>query len=186
LSSGFAGFNDAAGLNKVNRALAARVAVYRKQWAAALIALGGSFYNLNGNFNTGVYHVFGTGSGDQLNPAFFPQNVAGDVRLGHPSYVTDIETNDDRINKATLRNASASYQGLSSNRDVWVYTSSTAPVPIIRNEELILIYAEASIQNDDLTEGVKALNIIRSHHQLSDYSGTMTKGALVNEMLTQR
>jgi hypothetical protein len=186
LSSGFAGFNDAAGLSKVNRALAARVAVYRKQWTAALTALSESFYNINGNFNTGVYHVFGTGSGDQLNPAFFPQNVAGDVRLAHPSYITDIETNDDRINKATLRNASASYQGLSSNRDVWVYTSSTAPVPIIRNEELILIYAEASIQNDDLTEGVKALNIIRSHHQLSDYSGTMTKGALVNEMLTQR
>ena len=186
LSSGFAGFNDAAGLNKVNRALAARVAVYRKQWAAALTALGESFYNLNGNFNAGVYHVFGTGSGDQLNPAFFPQNVAGDVRLAHPSYVTDIEANDDRINKATLRNAAASYQGLSSNRDVWVYTSSTAPVPIIRNEELILIYAEANIQSDNLSEGVKAINVIRNAHKLNNYAGAVTKSTLITEMLKQR
>ena len=186
LSSGFTGFNDAAGLTKVNRALAARVAVYRKQWAAALTALSESFYNLNGNFNTGVYHVFGTGSGDQLNPAFFPQNVAGDVRLAHPSYATDIEANDDRINKATLRNATASYQGLSSNRDVWVYTSSTAPVPIIRNEELILIYAEANIQLNNLSEGVKAINVIRNGHQLGDYTGAVTKDALITEMLKQR
>ena len=33
---------------------------------------------------------------------------------------------------------------------------------------------------------MKALNVIRNHHQLIDYSGTMTKGALLNEMLNQR
>ena len=71
LGSGFAGFSDAAGFTKVNRALAARVAVYRKQWSAALTDLNESFLDLTGNFNTGVSEVFGTGSGDQLNPAFF-------------------------------------------------------------------------------------------------------------------
>lgn len=186
LSSGFAGFSSAAGLQKVNRALAARVAVYRKDWPAALTATEESFFDLDGDFKTGVYHVFGTGSGDQLNPAFFPQNQAGDVRLAHPSFAADIEANDDRLNKATLRDAVASYQGLSSDRDVWVYTSSTAPIPIIRNEELILIYAEAKIQSDDLDEGEKALNIIRNGHHLGDYSGAVTKTALVNEMLRQR
>ena len=52
--------------------------------------------------------------------------------------------------KATLRNTAASYGGLSSDRDVWVYHSSTAPIPVIRNEELILIYAEANILNNTL------------------------------------
>ena len=188
LSSGFTSFKDAAGLIKVNRALAARVAVYRQQWAVALTALNESFFDLNGNFNTGVYNVFGTGSGDQLNPAFFPQNQAGEVRLAHPSYETDIEANDDRIGKATLRNAPATSSGLSSDRDVWVYTSSTAPVPIIRNEELILIYAEANIQSPtpNLPFAVNAINKIRNGHDLPKYSGAVTHDALIDEMLKQR
>jgi hypothetical protein len=186
LSSGFTGFNDAAGLSKMNRALAARVAVYREKWTDALTALTGSFYDLNGNFKTGAYQVFGTGSGDQLNPAFFPQNQHGDVRLAHPSYADDIESNDDRIGKATLRTSAEAYQQLTSNRDVWVYTTSAAPVPIIRNEELILIYAEASIQSEDLPEGEKAINVIRNGHGLGNYSGALTKSALIDEMLVQR
>ena len=186
LTSGFSGFTNAAGLIKFNRALAARVAVYRKQWAAALTALNESFFDLNGNFNTGVYHVFSTGSGDQLNPAFFPQNQNGEVRLAHPTYATDIAANDDRIGKATLRNAAASTGGLSSNRDVWVYTSSTAPIPIIRNEELILIYAEAKIQSNSLPDAVVALNKIRATHNVTPYGGAVTQDALITEMLFQR
>jgi hypothetical protein len=186
LSPGFAGFSDAAGLSSVNRALAARVAVYRQQWGAALTALTGSFFNINGNFNTGVFNVFGTGSGDQLNPAFYPQNSTGEARLAQPSYATDIEANDNRIAKATLRTAPASQSGLTSDRDVWVYTSSTAPVPIIRNEELILIYAEASIQSNNLSDAVAAINKIRNGHNLPDYSGAVTQAALINEMLKQR
>jgi len=184
--AGFSGLDDAAGLIKFNRALAARVDVYQQKWQAALDNLNESFFGLNTGFNAGAYNVFGTGSGDQLNPAFFPQNQTGEVRVAHPSYAADIESGDDRINKATLRNAVASLSGLSSNRDVWVYISSTAPIPIIRNEELILIYAEANIQLDNLSEGVKAINVIRNGHQLDNYSGAVTKNALINEMLTQR
>jgi len=186
LSSGFAGFNDATGLTKVNRALAARVAVYRKQWGAALTALAASFFDITGNFNTGVYNVFGTGSGDQLNPAFFPKNSAGEIRLAHPTFATDIEANDDRINKTAVRNSPASNSGLTSDRDVWLYTTSTAPVPVIRNEELILIYAEANIQNNNLPDAVTAINKIRSTHNLLPYSGAVTQAALINEMLRQR
>jgi hypothetical protein len=184
--AGFTGFNDAAGLIQVCNALAARVAVYQQRWGDALTDLNGSFYGLLKDFYLGVYHVFGTGSGDQLNPVFFPQNQNGEVRVAHPSYAADIDSGDDRINKATIRAATASLSGLSSNRDVWVYTSSTAPIPIIRNEELILIYAEANIQLDSLSEGVKAINDIRTRHNLPAYSGAVTKAALITEMLKQR
>lgn len=184
--AGFGGFSDAAGLLKVNRALAARVDVYRQQWAAALTDLAQSFYNLNGPLSTGVYHVYGTGSGDQLNTFFIPQNQTGEVRVAHPSYATDIESGDDRIGKATLRTAAVSLNGLSSNRDVWVYTSSTAGIPIVRNEELILIFAEANIQQSSLPNAVAALNMIRQAHGLLPYSGAVTKPALITEMLRQR
>ena len=184
--AGFTGFSDAAGLTQFNRALAARISLYQGNWQTALDDLNASFFALNGNFNMGVYHEFGTGSGDQLNPVFIPQNQTGEVRVAHPSYAADIEGGDDRINKATLRISPASLSGLTSNRDVWVYTSSTAPIAIIRNEELILIYAEANIQLNHLPEAVTALNIIRNGHGLPNYSGAVTQPALITEMLNQR
>ena len=185
LSSGFNGFNDATGMLQFNRALAARVAVYRQDWQGALDALSESFYGLNVDFYTGIYSVFGTGSGDQVNPAYIPQRQTGEVRVANPSYAQDILPGDDRISKATLR-PNATSQGLNSDRDVWVYTSNTAPMAIIRNEELILIYAEANIQLNNFTTAVAALNIIREKHNLPDYSGAMTQSALINEMLYER
>ena len=161
--------------------------MYEKKWSDALTALNESFFDLNGDFTTGVYHVFGTGSGDQLNPAFIPQNQNGEVRVAHPSFAADILPDDDRISKATLRTSTASIPaGLSSNRDVWVYTSSTAPIPIIRNEELILIYAEANIQLNNFDDAIKALNVIRTKHGLANYSGAQTQAALIDEMLYER
>jgi len=185
LSSGFNGFNDAAGMLQFNRALAARVAVYRQDWDGAMDALNESFYGLNKDLYLGVYSVFGTGSGDQVNPAYIPQRQTGEVRVANPSYAQDILPGDDRISKATLR-PNATSQGLNSDRDVWVYTSNTAPMAIIRNEELILIYAEANIQLNNFSEAVKALNEIRSEHNLPDYSGALTQTALINEMLYER
>lgn len=185
--AGFGNYGDAPGLLKFNRALAARVAIYRSQWGEALTDLNGSFFNMRGSLTDGVFDVFSTGSGDQLNTFFIPQNTTGEVRVAHPSYATDILAGDDRIGKATLRTAgAASLDGLSSNRDVWVYPSSTSPIPIIRNEELILIYAEANIQQSDLTDAVSALNVIRTAHGLAPYSGATTSSALLTELLYER
>lgn len=187
LTSGFTGFSDVAGFTQFNRALAARIAVYRQQWSTAIADLNESFFSLSSDaFYTGAYEVFGTGSGDQLNSAFFPQNQNGEVRLAQPDYAADIEPGDDRINKATLRDLPASSSGLSSDRDVWVYTSSTAPIPIVRNEELILIYAEANIWLNDFDAAIDAINIIRNGHGLGDYAGPQTHDALIDEMLNQR
>jgi starch-binding outer membrane protein, SusD/RagB family len=185
LSGGFSGFNDGPGMLQFNRALAARVAVYRSDWQGALNALNESFYSLTTDLNTGVFSVFGTGSGDQVNPAFIPQRQSGEVRVAHPSYAQDILPNDDRISKATIR-PNATSQGLNSDRDVWVYTFNTAPMPIIRNEELILIYAEANIQLNNFPAAVTALNVIRSKHNLPAYSGAQTQPALISEMMYER
>ena len=184
--AGFGDLTDAAGLLQVNRALAARVAIYREKWTDALTYLTESFYDLNGDVMHGVYHVYGSGSGDQLNDFFMPRNQTGEIRLAHPSYATDIVPGDDRIAKAALRTSPASLNGLSSNRDVWAYTSSTANIPIIRNEELILIYAEANIQATNFPNAIIALNRIRVLHNQTPYAGAITKNALLDEMLYQR
>jgi len=185
LSNGFAGFSDAPGLIQFNRALSARVQVYLSNWNAALAALGESFYGLNLPLDLGIYSVFGSGSGDQLNPAFIPQLQTGEVRVANPAFAADILPGDDRISKATLRPV-ASLDNLSSDRDVWVYTSSTAPMSIVRNEELILIYAEANIQLNNFPAALTAINLIRSKHNLPNYSGTVDQPSLINEMLYER
>jgi len=115
-----------------------------------------------------------------------PQNQNGEVRAAHPSYAADIDASDDRIGKATLRTSPASQSGLSSDRDVWVYTSSTAPAYIIRNEELILIYIEAKIQKNSIPEALVGINRIRTEHNVPVYSGGITSDALITEMLKQR
>ena len=184
--AGFTGLDDAAGLTKFNRALAARVSLYQTNWQTALDDVNASFLNLAGSFDTGAYHIFGTGSGDQLNSVFIPQNQNGEIRVAHPSFAADILAGDDRINKTSLRGSLASLSGLSSDRDVWVYTSSTAPVGIIRNEELILIYAEANIQLDNFNAAVSALNIIRNGHGLANYGGGLNQSALITELLYER
>jgi starch-binding outer membrane protein, SusD/RagB family len=184
--SGMVGLSDAAGLIKFNRALAARVAAYRAQWPQVLTALNESFFAIDQNFNVGAYMTFGTGTGDQLNQAFFPQNQGGELRLAHPSYATDIAPGDDRIGKATLRTTPGTSGGLTSNRDVWVYTTSTDPIAIIRNEELILLYAEAKLQTNSFADAKTAIDKIRVGHGLAPYAGALTQAALLDELLIQR
>lgn len=169
-----------------NRALAARVAVYRSRFDEALTFVNASFLELNTNFDKGVYYVFSNGPGDMLNPLFYAPNATGEVRLAHPSFVADASPGDDRLSKVSLRTAAATQSGLTSQYDVAVYKSNQDAVPLIRNEELILIYAEAKIQTGALTDAVTALNLIRTGHGLLPYTGLVTKDALIDEMLRQR
>lgn len=186
LSSGFAGFDTPATFLQFNRALAARIAVYRGQYAEALQLLEGSFLDLTGNFRKGVYYSFSTAPGDQLSQLFYPPNATGEVRIAHPSFVADATPGDARLAKVSRRTAAATQSGLTGQYDVAVYTSLTDPAPIIRNEELILIYAEAKIQTNQFGDAVKALDRIRTGNNIGPYTGPQTKEALINEMLRQR
>lgn len=189
LSSGFIGFNTPANFDKVNRALLARVQVYNENWDNALQALSASFFDLNGNLKLGVYHPYSTAGGDALNPQWFPLNATGESRVAHPSFITDAEMGDTRLSKATLRDDTEFQDDLQSDYDFTVYETNSSSIPIIRNEELILIYAEAKIQKGDATslaEAVDALDIIRNAAGLGDYSGATTQAALIDEMLKQR
>ncbi len=178
--------NTAGEFAKFNRALAARVLVYKSDWAGALAALNNSFLDLNGDLTTGAYYRFSTAGGDLLNPMYFPQNSSGETRVAHPSFATDIEAGDSRISKAPLRVASTTQDGLTSNRDFFVYKTNVDRIPVIRNEELILIYAEAKIQTNAIPDAIVALNRIRTAAGLPVYAGAITQAALINEMLKQR
>ncbi|WP_160716627.1 RagB/SusD family nutrient uptake outer membrane protein [Chitinophaga solisilvae] len=188
LSDGFQGFKSAAGLIKFNRAIAARVYAYRQQWAEVLTALNESFFDLNGKFNDGIYHTYSTSGGDQTNPLYLQLNSTGEVRVAQPRFAAEITPGDDRINKTALRNQPASSGGLTGNRDLTLWPSLNAPITIIRNEELVLLYAEAKVQLNLLPDAIVALNRIRLGHNVSviPTTPTPTQASLITEMLTQR
>lgn len=178
--------NDANTFSKFNRALAARVAVYKKDWTTANTALTESFFELNGDLNKGAFYIFSTAGGDQLNPLYFPQNSSGEARVAHPSFVANAEAGDKRLSKVSQRNSAEFQDGLSSNYDFFVYKTNADKIPIIRNEELILLYAEVQAQLNQFSNSVSAINRIRNAAGLSNYSGAVTQAALINEILKQR
>jgi hypothetical protein len=186
LPSGFSGFNTPATFRQFNRGLAARVAVYAGRYAAALTLLNESFLNLNGNYDAGVYLDYSAGSGDRLNALFLAPNATGDIRVAHPSFVAQAEPGDQRLSKVLLRTTPASQASLTGTHDVYVYKSNLDPTPVLTNEELVLIYAEAQIQTSNLTAGADALTKIRGNAGLGPYSGPLEQAALINEMLKQR
>jgi hypothetical protein len=174
---------------KFNRALAARVAVYKADWNGALTNLNNSFFNINGNLNAGAFYNFSSAGGDQLNPMFFPPNSSGETRVAQPSFITDAELGDARLSKAPIRTSSTTQDGLTSSYDFFVYQTNVDKIPIIRNEELLLIYAEAKAQLGgavNLADAVTAINKIRNAAGLPVYSGAVTQSAIIDEMLKQR
>jgi len=179
--------SNAAEFSKFNRALTARVAVYKQDWATANTALSESFFNINAPLALGVYHLFSAAGGDLLNPMFFPLNSSGETRVAQPNFVSEADAGDDRLSKVVLRTATAFQDGLQSNYDFFVYASNIDKIPIIRNEELILLYAEVKAQTSNPTEAVNAINKIRSTAGgLVDYSGPTDLNSLITEILKQR
>lgn len=183
LNSGWAGFNTPATFKQFNRALAAKVALYQQNWADVLTLLGQSFLSETGSLNAGPQHVFSTAAGDVLNPLFF--GSAPDNIYAHPSFNTDAEAGDTRVSSKTIAQASAR-DGLTATHRQNIYTTSTDPVSIIRNEELVLMKAEASIQQNNLVEGARIINIIRTAAGLANYTNTTDQTAMINQLLTER
>ena len=188
LSSGFDGFHSTAAFRTFNRALTARVAAYQQDYERVLEVIDDSFVDSGASLRKGTYHVFSTAAGDMTNPFFLDPQASGDLIAAHPSYVADIRADDNRIDKVVERLDSFGAAGLQSDWGFAVYDGPTAPIPIIRNAELLLLRAEANLlkSSPDLDAVIEDLNVIRNAAGLGDYSGPETQDALFDELLYQR
>lgn len=167
LSSGFSNFNSPSAFLEFNRALKARAEIYTKDYDAALDALNASFIDTTMSLDVGTYHAYGTGSGDASNGLF------GQSQGDSPNYVApriwrqnvEMKPNgepDDRYQRKfrTLPNEKTRV-GARTDLTFKVYQSPSADIPIIRNEELILIRAEANIGLGNYEAARKDLNYVR-------------------------
>ena len=186
LSDGFEAFSTPETFSDFNRAIAARVATRAARYAQALSYVEDSFLDLDGDLSAGPEHLFSTNAGDLLNPLFKAPGQSGDQLVVHPRIIANATEGDNRLDKFRQRVEATTQDGLTGQFETALYESATSPIDIIRNEELVLIYAEANINLGNLEEGVAALNVIRNAADLEDYEGAVTQEALINEMLYQR
>lgn len=182
LHAGFNGFNTPATFLQFNRALKARAAAYYATaeggagaWQQVLTALQGSFLNAGATtraqFDVGPTQIYSTATGDAINGF----SVATNTNLyAHMSFQTDVQkkangANDDRYT-AKIRTGLPSRQGPvttdgptsgSSTLGFAMYPVSTTPIPIIRNEELILLRAEARLATGDKAGAIADINQVR-------------------------
>jgi hypothetical protein len=190
LSPGFANFNTPQSFIEFNRAIKARVDVYMGNYDEALISLSESFLDPAAPLDLGAYHTYTTGSGDLQNLLFDP---TGRAILAHPSILTDAQQQPggalDRraLDKTEQLEDPRTVQDITTDLIFTIYNSNTAPISIIRNEELILLRAEARIFTNDLPGAVQDLNLIRTASGgLAPYSGPVTQQALIDELLYNR
>jgi hypothetical protein len=173
LPAGFANFNNKTTFLTFNRAWKAKADVYRRQYQSALQALSESFIDTGSGglslaqarqlLDRGPTHVFSSAAGDALSTLFAAPT--GTVRA-HPSVLSDAEVGpngiDARYTAKVTTVTAASDQGVSSNLGFINYATNTSPLPIMRNEELILLRAQANHGLGNLDAASRDVNFVRT------------------------
>ncbi len=186
LPASYAGFDTPADFKKFNRAIALRVAIYQADWTKAAALLPQTFIDETGSMDIGPKHSFNPSTPDIGNPLL---NTASSIIVGVENVWDAAEAGDTRLSKVEVVDPELSYTSgvtYSSKYRSVLYTSATQAVPIIRNEELILIAAEIAAQENDPTEAVRLIDIVRDAAGLSGYAGATTQPALINAILKER
>ena len=204
LHAGFAGFSSPATFAQYNRAIRARASAYwatagggATAWAGALTALGQSFLNSSATtraaLDAGVYQIFSTSSGDATNGLTLATST---TLYAHQSFQTDAQLKADgtkdnryvlkfkeglpaRSGPLTADGATSASSTLGPN----LYLTSTSPLGVIRNEELILLRAEARLATGDKAGAIADLNVVRVNSGGLPAS-TLTAGSPDTEILT--
>jgi starch-binding outer membrane protein, SusD/RagB family len=202
LASGWAGFNTPDSFKKFNRAIAARVAMYQSDWAGMNSALSNAYLDVAGDITVGPKFNFSTTANDVANPFFQPLDDANRPVVPQNAFVAEAEAGDTRVfgpsireggkSKVRLRLAVITLGGYPEIAyEFQQYPTNTSSVSIIRNEELILMSAEAKAQTGDLPGAEAALDKIRTSHGLQTLANAKpatigNKDALIDEVLNQR
>jgi hypothetical protein len=182
LTEGYAGFETPATLMRANRALKARTLKYRGDWQGALTALGESFIDSDADLNMGIWsNYFATDNA--FNPFFAPR-----TQYVHPRILADAQLKangekDDRAVQKTVAAAPETVQGITGTEKNNIYRADVAPFPLITNEELILIRAEARLATGDAAGALEDVNTIRTRAGGLDPVAGLTGDALLTEIL---
>lgn len=185
--AGFEGLDTPSTFTQFNRAVAAVAALYDGDSSGALSALGSSYFDMMGDLTAGPKHIYSLDSGDFTNGLFKITDNNGDQIIVHDSWIADAEAGDTRVTtKTSVRSNPTTQDELSGTNQTALYATNISPIDMLRNEELVLVFAEASILANNLQDAEDALNVVRNAAGLPNYGGLQTADALTTEMLNQR
>lgn len=182
LPPGFAGFNTPATFAKFVQAMKAKAEVYyapigggSTAWQAALTALGASFLNASASsraqLDAGVYDTYGASpdSPNSLTQAT-NTNLYGHMSLQRDAQLKADGKPDDRYTAKVrtglppragpVANGGPTTETTTIGFSIWPAQNSS--IPIIRNEELILLRAEARLGTGDKAGAIADLNQVRT------------------------
>jgi hypothetical protein len=189
LPSGFEGFDTPETFAEFNRAITARAEIYRgpgnpAAYTRALTALSQSFIDTTASLGLGVYHTYSLAAGDAANPLF--QDPGTTNFRAHPSVVDDAEAGDARVAAKTMVGTEKIYQGVGSDIVYILYDTPTSPIPVIRNEELILLRAQANLGAGNLAAASRDINTIRVKSGELPPAVHLTAAAALTDLLRQK
>ncbi|MEP7345157.1 MAG: RagB/SusD family nutrient uptake outer membrane protein [Gemmatimonadaceae bacterium] len=163
-TAGFAGYNTPPTFLKFNRAIRARADIQQKNFAAALVDLNESFLDTSAPLATGIYHTYSLVSGDVTNNLF---EAVPRLYFVHPSIRAKAQKKadgsiDDRVTRKVKAIPPFGRFGLTNVSDTWTnYPSQDSRIPFLRNEELILLRAEANLGTGNQAAALVDINFIR-------------------------
>ncbi|MDE3152480.1 MAG: RagB/SusD family nutrient uptake outer membrane protein, partial [Gemmatimonadota bacterium] len=178
--SGFQGFDTPATFSKFAAALLARAEAYRASlgvdgctalasscYQQVLAALNKSFVDPNAAFSTGVYQIYSQAAGDATNGI----SEAFQYILAHAHVDQGVETKPDgtlddrfvgKVMQIPAQGPSNPTIGIKTTWRYTIYPTLSTPIPVIRNEELILLRAEAEYFTGDQAGALSDINLIRT------------------------
>lgn len=205
LHSGFTGFDTPATFSQFSAGLLARALAYRASlgvdgctvrsatcYQQVLTALGQSFINPGGDLTTGVYQIFSQAAGDVTNGISDPIHYI----LAHAHVDQGVETKGDgtldnrfltKVQAVTPEGPSNPTIGIRTGWQYTIYPTLDSPIPIIRNEELILLRAEAEYFTGATAAALTDINLIRTQSGGLAARGAFTSDAdFITELLYNR
>jgi hypothetical protein len=158
---GFSGFDTPTTFVLFNRALRARVDITLSNYSQALTDLSASFLSTSASLSLGPVFEFSTNAGDEVNPLFVPFLYA------HPRLVSEAQLRPDnsldlRVQQKLVTVPSFTLEGVTTDVQFTLYNASDSPIPAIRNEELILMRAEANFGLGNKGTALSDINLIRT------------------------
>ena len=208
---GYTGFTTPVAFATFNRALAAKILVMRATfnnctacWTQASTAINASFITttgLPGSLTTGVYYGYTGAAGEFANP--ITEALTSNRYWVHPSIITGAQTQpggaaDARLTAKTMAAAaSRTLNALTATHKPVLYNSTAnranantgEDIPLIKNEELILLRAEIRWNTGNKLGALQDIDLIRVNSGgLAPTTLTIasTDAAFVTELLYNR
>ena len=159
------GFDTPAAFLQVNRALKVRSLKYMGRWNDVLTTLPATFIDETGDLTDGAYHSYSTNSGDATNGTCCTVSL-----YAHPRFRADAQLQaggslDQRALDKTIVVTEYKLYGINVTERFanWRGFSDLGdPRAWIRNEELILLRAEANLALGNDAQALQDVNLIRT------------------------